>query len=66
MEQKILVKDAKAKLQSLIKKLDAFDENKEFVVEIDDNCGGSYLGGDIDKWETWLSNNNREVFLYIE
>ena len=65
MAQKMKVKDAKAKLQSLIDKLSTFDESKEFVMEIDDNCGGSYLGGDIDKWQSWVSNSG-EVFLYIE
>ena len=65
MKQKISVKDAKASLLSLIDKLNAFDENKEFVMEIDDNCGGSYRGGDIDKWQSWVSNSG-EVVLYIE
>ena len=65
MAQKILVKDAKAKLQSLLDELNSIDENASFNVELDDNCGGSYLD-DITKWslnkkyvylgEVWLSN----------
>ena len=65
MAEKILVKDAKAKLQSLLDELNEIDENATFNVELDDNCGGSYVD-DITKWtiskkflfknEVWLFN----------
>lgn len=65
MATKILVKDAKAKLQSLLDELNKIDENASFNVELDDNCGGSYVD-DITKWtlnkkylfnnEVWLTN----------
>ena len=65
MAAKILVKDAKAKLQSLLDELNDIDENTAFNVELDDNCGGSYVD-DITKWtlnkahlfnnEVWLTN----------
>ena len=63
---KIKVKDAKAKLQSLINELNKIDENVDFIVELDDNYGGSYID-DITKFklntkyvashgEVWLDN----------
>ena len=65
MATKILVKDAKAKLQSLLDELNEIDENATFNVELDDNYGGSYID-DITKWqlnkkylfnnEVWLTN----------
>ena len=48
MAQKITVKDAKAKLQSLLNELNKIDENADFVFELDDSCGGSYYE-DINK-----------------
>ena len=65
MVKKILVKDAKAKLQSLLDELDEIDGNATFNVELDDNCGGTYID-DITQWtlnkqhlfnnEVWLTN----------
>jgi hypothetical protein len=49
MAQKIKVKDAKAKLQSLLDELNKIDENADFVMEVDDCCGGSYYS-DINNW----------------
>lgn len=48
MAQKFTVKDAKAKLQSLLDELNKIDENAAFVFELDDSCGGSYFE-DINK-----------------
>lgn len=48
MAHKITVKDAKAKLQSLLDELNKIDENADFVFELDDSCGGSYCE-DINK-----------------
>jgi hypothetical protein len=64
MATKILVKDAKAKLQSLLNELNEIDDNATFNVELDDNCGGSYVD-DITKWrlsKKYLFNN--EVWLF--
>lgn len=64
MATKILVKDAKAKLQSLLDELNEIDENTTFNVELDDNSGGSYVD-DIAKWrlsKKYLFNN--EVWLF--
>ncbi len=64
MATKILVKDAKVKLQSLLDELNEIDENATFNVELDDNSGGSYVD-DITKWrlsKKYLFNN--EVWLF--
>ena len=63
---KIKVKYAKIKLQSLIDELSKVDENVDFLVELDDNCGGWYID-DITKFKlnmkfvesqgkVWLTN----------
>ena len=57
------VKDAKAKLSSIIEELNKLDDDTKFLVELDDNCGGSYVD-DLSNWnvhvnavgECWLSN----------
>ena len=36
------VKDVKDALKAALKKLEAFDENNTCIIDIDDNCGGSY------------------------
>ena len=64
--EKIKVKDAKIRLQLLIDELSKIDENVDFMVELDDNCGGSYID-DITKFKlntkfvesqgkVWLNN----------
>lgn len=57
------VKDAKAKLSAIIEELNKLDDDTKFLVEMDDNCGGSYVD-DMSNWnvrvnavgECWLSN----------
>lgn len=63
MTNVITVKDAKAKLLAIVEELNKFDDNAKFCVELDDNCGGSYVD-DMSNWnvnvnavgECWLSN----------
>ena len=57
------VKDAKIKLMTIIEELDKFNDDTKFFIELNDNCGGSYVD-DMSKWnvhmnlvgECWLSN----------
>lgn len=57
------VKDAKTKLMAIIEELNKFDDDTKFLIELDDNFGGSYVD-DMSKWnvhmnlvgECWLSN----------
>ncbi len=63
MEKGFSVKDAKTKLMAIIEELNKFDDDTKFLVELDDNCGGSYVD-DLSNWnvhanavgECWLSN----------
>ena len=48
---------------TIIEELNKFDDDTKFLIELDDNCGGSYVD-DMSKWnvhmnlvgECWLSN----------
>lgn len=59
----LTVKDAKTKLMAIIEELNKFDDDTKFSVELDDNCGGSYVDNMSD-WnvhanlagECWLRN----------
>lgn len=59
----ITVKEAKAKLNALLEKLNGYDENNAFNIELDDNDGGCYTEN-IDNFNisvsidgiVWLSN----------
>lgn len=63
MENKITVKEAKEKLQRIIDKLNTFDDNQPFAVDIADNCGGSYIEMDIN-WDVVETDNY--VWLSVE
>lgn len=63
MENRITVKEAKEKLQRIIDKLNTFDDNKPFAVDIADNYGGSYIETDIN-WDVGETDNN--VWLSVE
>lgn len=58
------VKDAKAKLSSIIEELNKLDDDTKFLVELDDNCGGSYVD-DLNKFtlNTKYSASHGEVWL---
>lgn len=43
MSTKTTVKDAKACLNGLLEKLSQFNDSDEFVMELTNNCGGSYI-----------------------
>lgn len=60
------VRDAKCRLTALLEKLNRFKDDDIFVVELDDNCGGSYIA-DIETFDVgrgagtqndkiWLTN----------
>ena len=59
----ITVKEAKEKLNALLEKLNGYDKNNEFAIELDDNNGGCYTEN-IDNFNVsvsadgivWLSN----------
>lgn len=67
----ITVKDAKLILSNLINKLECYDDNAEFLIEIYDNFGGTYLG-DISRWTISTRSNIMgaddcgEIFLEVE
>jgi hypothetical protein len=44
------VKDAKTKLAEWLEELNNYDENTSFLINLDDNDGGSYYA-DIDEFE---------------
>ena len=44
------VKDAKSKLAEWLEELNNYDENTSFLINLDDNHGGSYYA-DIDEFE---------------
>jgi len=58
------VKDAKEKLNALLEKLDGYDENNAFGIELDDNDGCGCYTENIDNFNisvsidgiVWLSN----------
>lgn len=37
------ISDVKQQFKNLISQLDTFDDNDECMLELDDNCGGSYI-----------------------
>ena len=50
----ITVKEAKAKLNALLEKLNGYDEGNAFDIELDDNDGGCYTEN-IDNFNVFVS-----------
>lgn len=53
--------EAKQQLKEIISKLDEFDDNDECFLEINDNCGGSY----IDEFKNFVIQKGSDNIIYI-
>lgn len=57
------IKDLKDRLNVLLCRLNDFEDTDEVIIELDDNCGGSYVS-DINDFSIDKSSDGKKVVLY--
>ena len=55
--------DLKDRLNVLLCRLNEFEDTEEVIIELDDNCGGSYIS-DINDFSVDKSSDGKKVVLY--
>lgn len=57
------IKDMKDRLNVLLCRLNDFEDTDEVIIELDDNCGGSYWS-DINDFYIDKSRDGKKVMMY--
>lgn len=54
--------ETKQQLRNLISQLDMFDDNDECMLELDDNCGGSYT----DDFNSFSIQKGKDNVIWVD